>query len=90
MHGPCIDFKPFTLSACFLFSIMFSNSILFVGGPLNNPPDGAMFLFKNTTRENVQNFVENDPYMKNNLITSHKISEWSVVVGAIQDATSKL
>ena len=69
-----------------------SNSILRVGGPLNNPPDGALLLFKNTTRENIQNFVDNDPYMKNNLISSYKISEWSVVVGAIPDAiaTSKL
>jgi uncharacterized protein YciI len=72
------------------YILLFTHSISFTGGPLNNPPDGAMFIFKNTTKENVQNFVDNDPYMTNNLIPSYKISEWSVVVGAIKDATSKL
>lgn len=52
---------------------------LTAAGPFS-PPTGAMFLFKNVHRENVEEFVKSDVYVKNGLVTGHRIQEWTIVI----------
>ncbi len=54
---------------------------LILGGAYAEPADGAAIIFKVETKENVIAFVENDPYVKNNLVTQWSIREWNAVVG---------
>ena len=55
---------------------------LLMGGAFANPVDGAALIFKTEDRAIVENFVKNDPYVKNGLVTSWKVHQWTVVIGA--------
>lgn len=54
---------------------------LVCAGATGTPPDGGLFLFRDVSREDVEAFVAADPYFKNGLITSYKISSYAVAVG---------
>lgn len=58
-----------------------SQGVLIIGGPLvdNGIPVGALFLFAGI--EGAKDFVARDPYVKEGLVPSHRISEWSVLIG---------
>jgi len=55
---------------------------LLLGGALDNPVDGAVLVFKADDSSVVEEFVKNDPYVKNGLITNWKIRDWTVVTGS--------
>ena len=55
---------------------------LMLGGAFDNPVDGAALVFKADDCSVVEDFVRNDPYVKNGLITDWKIREWTVVIGS--------
>ena len=55
---------------------------LMLGGAFDNPVDGAALVFKADDRNVVEDFVKNDPYVQNGLITDWKIREWTVVIGS--------
>ena len=55
---------------------------LMLGGAFDNPVDGAALVFQADDRSIVEDFVNNDPYVKNGLITAWKIREWMVVIGS--------
>lgn len=46
-----------------------------------DPADGAALIFKVAEQNEVEEFVANDPYVVNNLITKWYVKKWSVVVG---------
>lgn len=56
---------------------------LLLGGAFDNPVDGAALIFKADDRSVVEDFVKNDPYVRNGLITDWKIREWTVVTGSV-------
>ena len=60
-----------------LVSKMKADGELLMGGAFNDPVDGAAVIF--TTKEAAEDFVSNDPYVANGVVTSHGIREWSVV-----------
>ncbi len=47
------------------------------------PPDGALLVFQANDVGDVEEFVRNDPYVKNGLVTSWRIREWTVVIGDV-------
>lgn len=51
-----------------------------IAGAYANPTDGALFIFTTPDKSVVENFVANDPYVKNGLVTAHAIREWLVAV----------
>ena len=57
---------------------------LIVAGALANPVDGAVFLFKGLDDAEIQEFVKQDPYVINGLVTSWKIRDLTAVVGTGQ------
>lgn len=54
---------------------------LAVAGAFLNPVDGALFLFKDSTKEEVEEFVKNDQYVKAGLVSKYDVREFGAVVG---------
>jgi len=61
---------------------------LVLAGALTDPLDTGVILFKGESKEVVERFLEEDPYVNNGLIQSWRIREWATVVG--QDASAQL
>jgi uncharacterized protein len=55
--------------------------VLLMAGAVADPVDGAALVFRTADRFLVEQFVRDDPYVKNGLVTSWRIRQWSVVVG---------
>ncbi|KAF1329657.1 hypothetical protein FI667_g5824, partial [Globisporangium splendens] len=53
---------------------------LLMAGAFVDPTDAAVFIFSTADKRDIDDFVKNDPYVKNNLVVSHTIREWNVVV----------
>ena len=54
---------------------------LALAGAFNDPADAALLVWSTADRAVVEAFVEQDPYVRNGLVTSWRIREWNVVVG---------
>ena len=50
-----------------------------------DPPEGALFVFQGTPAD-VEEFVRRDPYVKNGVVTGHRIRPWNVVIGGAPGA----
>jgi hypothetical protein len=55
-----------------------------LAGALADPVDGAVFVFDCESKSQVEEFANQDPYVKNGLVTHWKVRAWTTVVG--QDA----
>ena len=54
---------------------------LVMGGALADPADGAVLVFKADGPAVAKEFAQNDPYVKNGLITEWHVRPWTVVIG---------
>jgi uncharacterized protein YciI len=54
---------------------------LILGGALADPVDGAVLLFRGDSPSVAERFAEQDPYVKNELVTSWQVRAWYTVVG---------
>jgi len=61
----------------------YKEGLLLMGGALSRPSDKAVLVFRSELIEDVEAFVKEDPYVKNGLVESWEIREWSVVVGVV-------
>ncbi|MGP1276448.1 MAG: YciI-like protein [Caulobacterales bacterium] len=52
-----------------------------LGGALADPADGAVLVFKGEDKSVAERFANEDPYVKNGLIASWNVREWTTVVG---------
>jgi uncharacterized protein YciI len=50
------------------------------GGALGQPPTGAMIVFAVDEAAEVEAFVAEDPYVRNGIVTRHRVVPWTVVV----------
>jgi uncharacterized protein YciI len=50
-------------------------------GAYDPPTDGALFVFDVASPAEVEAYVARDPYVKNGIVTGHRIRPWNVVVG---------
>lgn len=50
-------------------------------GAFEPAADGALFVFKGDSPEVAESFVRRDPYVKNGVVTGHRVKRWNVVVG---------
>ena len=46
-----------------------------------DPVDTGMFVFKDVTPEDIENYCKADAYVQNGLVSGWKIRPWVVVVG---------
>lgn len=54
---------------------------LLLAGAFDPPTDGALFVFKAESAAEVEAFVARDPYVKNGIVTGHRVRPWNVVIG---------
>ena len=52
-----------------------------LAGAFAEPADQALLLFKSDTSSVVEQFVKNDPYVRNGLVKKWTIRIWTVVIG---------
>jgi len=52
-----------------------------MGGALLEPNDSALLIFQCDHVEEVERFVEKDPYVKQGLVISYNVRPWSVAIG---------
>jgi uncharacterized protein len=52
-----------------------------LAGALADPADGALLVFQGESAAAAEAFAQQDPYVKNGLITKWKVRPWTVVVG---------
>lgn len=44
-----------------------------IGGPVDDPPSGARIIFRNLTAKEIDDIVQQDPYVINNIVTKYTI-----------------
>jgi len=54
---------------------------LLLGGALTDPADRALLVFRSPDLKAVEEFVGEDPYVKNGLVSRWEIRPWNVVIG---------
>lgn len=64
-----------------------SEGKILLGGALGDPVDSAAIVFKTETKEDIEKFVNADPYVQNGIVTEWQIRDWTVVVGSLQNAS---
>jgi uncharacterized protein len=52
-----------------------ARGLLMAAGPLGDPPEGAMGIF--STREAAEEFVRDDPFVVNGVVSKWRIVEWA-------------
>jgi uncharacterized protein len=57
---------------------------LVLGGAFADPADGAVVVFNVEDKARIEEFVEKDPYVRNELVTGWRIRPWTVVAGTAQ------
>jgi len=63
---------------------------LVLGGALTDPVDEAIILFRGTSPAVAERFVAADPYVKNGLVKSWRVREWTTVIGPGAEAPVKI
>lgn len=56
-------------------------AVLCPPGAAGDPVEGALFIFKDVTKEEIEVFVKADPYVLNGLVPDYKIKPYAVVIG---------
>jgi uncharacterized protein YciI len=59
-----------------------ARGLLMFAGPLGDPPDGALLVFRADSAAPVEDFARADPYVSEGLVTAWRVRPWNVVVGA--------
>lgn len=54
---------------------------LVLGGALADPVDGAVLLFRGSSPAVAEQFAQEDPYVRNGLVTRWRVREWTTVIG---------
>jgi uncharacterized protein YciI len=50
------------------------------GGALGQPPTGGMLVFLVEDAAEVEGFAADDPYVRNGIVTAHRVVPWTVVI----------
>lgn len=54
---------------------------LVMAGAFGDPVSGGLFIFKDTSEEEIEQYAKSDPYQLNGLITGWKIMPYAVAIG---------
>lgn len=57
------------------------DGVLVMAGALAEPADSAVLIFKGDGPQVAEEFAQNDPYVKNGLISDWHVRPWTVVIG---------
>jgi len=72
---------PTTFHSSINFPLQADQSKLVMAGALTDPVDGAIFIFRNVSKDDIEAFVKDDPYVQNGLVPAYEIRPYMVVAG---------
>jgi uncharacterized protein len=52
-----------------------------------DPPEGALLVFRAGSAAEVEEFVREDPYVRNGLVSAWRVRAWTVVIGGEPERT---
>jgi hypothetical protein len=58
---------------------------LVLAGALDDPPDGAILVFRADDPSAAERFAGADPYVREGLVTNWQVRRWNVVIGGAPD-----
>jgi len=61
------------------------NNRLILGGATEADPPEGIIIFHKMEKEEIQDFAEHDPYVKNGVVVSYQIVKWNVIAGGLID-----
>ena len=53
-----------------------------MAGPLGDPPDGGLLIFRADSPAAVEAWVRADPYVTNGIVVGSKVRPWNLVIGS--------
>jgi uncharacterized protein len=59
-----------------------ARGLLIWSGPLGDPPDGALLVFRAESAAAVEDFARTDPYVTHGVVTGWRVRPWTIVIGA--------
>ena len=54
---------------------------MILAGAFSDPPDKGLLIFRVPDRFVIEDFIKEDPYVKNGVVTKWEIRPWTVVIG---------
>jgi uncharacterized protein len=63
-----------------------SSGLLQFSGPLGDPPDGALLIFRAESAAQVEEFARTDPYVIQGLVTGWRVRPWTIVIAPPEPA----
>lgn len=75
----------FRLSHFDYISPYINDGSLLLGGATASPENQGLLIFKGLSRESIELFALQDPYLVNGIATNYSIREWTVVAGCLFD-----
>ena len=58
-----------------------ARGLIAMAGPLGDPPDGGLLIFRAASVDAVEDFVRADPYVTSGIVTGWRVRPWNVVIG---------
>jgi uncharacterized protein YciI len=55
--------------------------LIMMAGPLGEPPDGGLLIFRAESSAAVEEWVRADTYVTNGIVVSWRVRPWNVVIG---------
>ena len=59
-----------------------ARGLIVMAGPLGDPPEGGLLIFRADSPATVEEWVRADPYVTNGIVVGWKVRPWNLVIGA--------
>jgi uncharacterized protein len=59
-----------------------ARGLIVMAGPLGDPPDGGLLIFRADSPATVEEWVRADTYVTNGIVVGWKVRPWNLVIGA--------
>jgi uncharacterized protein YciI len=59
-----------------------ARGLIVMAGPLGDPPDGGLLIFRADSQSVVEDWVRGDTYVTNQIVVHWKVQPWNLVFGA--------
>ncbi len=58
-----------------------ARGLIVMAGPLGDPPDGGLLIFRADSPAAVEAWVRADPYVTNGIVVGSRVRPWNLVIG---------
>jgi uncharacterized protein YciI len=67
-----------------------ARGLIVMAGPLGDPPDGGLLIFRAESPVPVDEWVRSDTYVTNGIVVGWRVRPWNLVIGADPSAPQAL